>query len=394
MSAGGRAVSWLKNSVRQVQRVRFAAVSRALVNASYLGLCLLLGGTVASAPRSARAQEPEISWRAPAACPSAEVVRERVAALLSRQPSTATRLRATGEITRAAAEGYLLKLSVNTQGHVAARTLRASDCAALAEAGAWLIALAVDPTLVDARAAPALEPKPKETKPDAPQPKPPEEAKPTPPANAKPKADEVKPKPPEEPEPAVDSSDEPERDGSASDVGDLDGGPPAPRAFRAGLLGGLHGSGLPGPVGSLGARVGLLVGGIYGELAAAHLFSREALLTNGGRVAFSGQLLRVRGCYEWGERFRIAPCAGLTGLRSVGEAKAIAQPGSEQTFWLVTGLALQLAYTVRTPFEVIIDAGADLPLSARPRFEVPGYGEVVTGNFVSGHTTFGFGVRY
>lgn len=383
-------MSWLKNSVREVQRVRFAAVARALVNAFCLGLCLMLGGTLASAPRSAHAQEPEISWRAPAACPSAEVVRARVAALLSRQRSTQTRLRATGEITRVAAEGYLLKLSVNTEGHVAARTMRASDCAALAEAGAWLIALAVDPTLVDARTAPALEPKPNETKPDAPKPKPPEEAKPAPAP-----AEEAKPKPADRSEPEVEaSSDEQEREESASDDGELDRGPPAPHAFRAGLLGGLHGSGLPGPVGSLGARVGLLVGRIYGELAAVHLFSRDALLTNGGRVAFSGQLLRVRGCYEWGERVRIAPCAGLTGRRSVGEAKAIAQPGSEQTFWLVAGLALQVAYTVRNPFEVIIDAGADMPLSARPRFEVPGYGEVATGNFVSGHTTLGLGVRY
>ncbi len=329
-------------------RVRCAAVPRTLGNASYFALCLLLGGVLASGPPRARAEEPQIAWSAPAGCPSAEVVRARVASLLSRQRSE-TRLRATGEISRAAAEGYRLTLDVKTNGHVAARTLRASDCAALSEAGAWLIALAVDPALVDAQVDP-------------------------------PPAPEAKPKAEVTGEVAVDSA--------------ADRRPPAARALRAGLLGGIYGSGLPRPVGSLGGRVGFLVGGLYGELAAAHLFSRSEPLTNGGRVAFSAQFLRLRGCYEWGARVRIAPCAGLTGFRTVGDAQAIAEPGREQAFWLAMGAALQVAYAVRAPVELIIDAGVDVPISARPRFEIPGYGEVLTGNFVSGHTTFGLGVRY
>ncbi len=317
----------------------------------------------------------DIDWRAPERCPGVDVVRARVAALLADQ-ANGTRLRASGAIAPAASEGYVLTLVVNANGHRAARTLRAADCAALTDAGAWLIALAVDPTLIDAPAARAATDAGKAKGPSKP-------------------ADPSKPNAKD----AVSAANEPATtQDKPSDPAPPDKETPAPEAeplsLRAGLFGGVYSLGLPAPAAGLGLRAGLSVAGFYAELGFAYLFARTSDLGAGASARFSSQLARARGCMEWGARLRILPCVGLTVLRSAGEVDGIAVATQDYAVWLAGGAAVQLAFMVREPLELMLDGGLDLPLSARPRFEVEGLGPIATGRFVSAHTTLGLGVRY
>jgi len=305
--------------------------------------------------RGARAEaqaEADISWRAPTGCPASNTVRDRVRSLLADNDGRSLTLRARGEIERSGSD-YVLSLVVDVEGHRAERSLRGSDCSALTEAGAFLIALAVDPSLIGVQRQPAVQ----------------EPA-------AEPKAEE---------------SDETEPEDQAGSRESL----VRRMGLRIGVLGGVYHAGLPATQGSLGVRVGGSAGPVYLEFAAAHLFARRLDLTLGADGTLASQLLRARGCVEWGDRLRAGPCAAITVLRSVGELSSGAQSASPgQALWLSTGLAVQVGYVVWAALEAVFDAGFDVALSARPRFEVDGLGTVATAQLVSLHTTLGLGVRY
>lgn len=329
-------------------------------------IALLCGLFVCVVPASAQV-DAEIDWRAPRACPLADVVRARVSSLLSRHTS-ATRLRASGAIAPAASHGYVLTLVVHVNEHRASRTLRASDCAALSDAGAWLIALAVDPTLIRRIGEPdksPTEPAPANTT----------DTKSAPVATTVDETSDTKPTP-------------------AQDAAQTSRAPIVLSA-RAGAFIGVYSTGLPAPALTLGMRMGLgFLEHFYAELALGYALSRSDALDGGASIELASLLTRVRGCMTWGDRLRILPCAGLTGFRSEGRVRGITAPSEDHALWLTGGAALGLAYMVHKPLELLLDAGIDLPLSARPRFEVGGLGTVATGRFVSVHTTLGAGVRF
>src|SRR5690349_14565036 len=105
-------------------------------------------------------------WHAPPECPQQAEVEQRIERLL-RQPLDAQRmasLELSAEVRGDAQRGYVAELRVATATGTQQRELSHQDCAELAEASAFVFAIAIDPELVaaeedtqpaDAQAAPA-----------------------------------------------------------------------------------------------------------------------------------------------------------------------------------------------------------------------------------------------
>lgn len=110
-----------------------------------VSLCAGLGAALA--PRTSRASPPSIAWEAPAGCPDGAEVERRAAALLAGSLRAAPPELRFRFAVRAEAGRWVLEGVQEGAAGSGARTLRASECAALAEAAALLVALAVDPTL-------------------------------------------------------------------------------------------------------------------------------------------------------------------------------------------------------------------------------------------------------
>lgn len=86
----------------------------------------------------------QLDWQAPAGCPDQAGVRGRVAAMLAAGVIEGSDLAATGRVS-AASEGWRLELELVRAGGSERRSLGDSDCAALADAAALMIAVAIDP---------------------------------------------------------------------------------------------------------------------------------------------------------------------------------------------------------------------------------------------------------
>ncbi|MEM9456539.1 MAG: hypothetical protein AAGF11_20345 [Myxococcota bacterium] len=96
-----------------------------------------------------------VRWQAPAGCPEAVDVRERVSALLGRVP-TQRDLQAEGIIDPG--PPWRLELSTTIGGRLQRRVLEANDCATVTEAAALILAVSVDPLRVSPQVAPAQAP--------------------------------------------------------------------------------------------------------------------------------------------------------------------------------------------------------------------------------------------
>ncbi|HYJ10717.1 MAG TPA: hypothetical protein VEX18_16960, partial [Polyangiaceae bacterium] len=122
---------------------------------SVLARALILA--FASAWRPITASALELAWTAPTSCPSQVEVQQRIDSLLG--PSSArTTARATALITATRA-GYQLKLTLSG-GVEGSRRLSGKDCNALAESAAFLIAVAIDPSLPGTQPVPDPPPPP------------------------------------------------------------------------------------------------------------------------------------------------------------------------------------------------------------------------------------------
>jgi hypothetical protein len=103
------------------------------------------------APRTALAQQVSdarvtLEWRAPASCPDGNAVLAKVRALVS--AASAERVTALGVVTEPAAGGrWQLTLETVQGARTWQRSLHAASCDELADAGALIIALVLDPNL-------------------------------------------------------------------------------------------------------------------------------------------------------------------------------------------------------------------------------------------------------
>src|SRR5579883_3423406 len=86
----------------------------------------------------------DLSWSAPAECPTREVVLVEVARLCDRPPPQTTRASVRAEVTRGQDGLWRAVLHVDAGGAHAERPLEAESCDAIASAAALIIALAVE----------------------------------------------------------------------------------------------------------------------------------------------------------------------------------------------------------------------------------------------------------
>jgi hypothetical protein len=312
--------------------------------------------------------------------------------------STATsQLQARGEIRRRAGR-YHLELEVITAGGRAERVLEATDCRSLAKTAAWLMALAVDP---------AASPPASEADGDAaaqshsapPKPSVGSNASaPEQPAAARPEALEPAPAAEAQATSAPDAAPQAEPAAPAR-VRFLRIGPglkrPPARWFRANLAVGIWGAKLVAPQPSLRARFGWGTGVLYLEAIGGVMLpsTRSVPLMAPAEVRFSSAEVGAAACALWGERLRAGPCLGLSALHTRGRVEGISQPERASAWWGDASLSLAAGFVVLRAIELFAEAGAGLPLTARPAFAVDGVGKLAEAAYVSGFARLGLGVR-
>jgi len=168
---------------------------------------------------------------------------------------------------------------------------------------------------------------------------------------------------------------------------------------RAGVLVGVWSGRLPAPQLDSGVRVGLARGALYGELRADWMLARsdEVSWDSQSEVRIRSLALGVAGCAAagaWGDRVRVGPCVRLSLLRSTGSVTQITSPHKEGAFWLASTLSALLGVRLWGLLELSLEAGAGLPLTARPQFSVAGRGDAKVAKVVSLHAVLGLGVRW
>ena len=107
-------------------------------------------GMIVSVPRLAGAEVAslplELAWDAPAGCPDAPRIRQRVEQILGGPVSAPTRVTAHAKVDTSAEGRFLLAMTVRTGDVEETRRIEAASCTAVAEAFAVIVALAIVPT--------------------------------------------------------------------------------------------------------------------------------------------------------------------------------------------------------------------------------------------------------
>jgi hypothetical protein len=314
--------------------------SRAGQRRAWLVLVAVLG-TMALWTAQARALE--LVWTAPAACPSQADVKQRIDALLEAPgkpaASGAQSARASAKLT-STRSGYRLTLTLHGEGIEGTRSLSGNDCAELAETAAFLIAVAIDPSLPGA-APPAPEP--------APTPEPPPAA-PEPPAPA--------PLPPPKPAPTEVL---------------------LPFSLQVSGFGGLWSGGLPRPQTQAGGSVGIATGRVQIEFRGSSDFLARQNVNGGieqdgmqhtGRFESRSVQFELALCHLWGARFFAGPCGSAALVRSFARGKDFTDNRHDALFWATASLAGQAGIRVNRWLEPFLEGGLGLSISERPRFVV------------------------
>jgi hypothetical protein len=207
-----------------------------------------------------------ITWDAPATCPDAEYLRERIAQHLRGVEVEAAVVRA--QVLAPAGEGapWRLRIAIGDEGQ---RELEGASCAALADAAAVMVAISLNAAVAGDDA----------DVPEPPVPAPTDDVPPAQPAAEMVEAATLDPPEPLATRPSAAPSTSPE---------------PASRPRRSppqavlGVTTGVHGVGLPAPGAQLGGRVGLRWGPLSAAVTGTHWFRRERPVV--GDIAASYQL--------------------------------------------------------------------------------------------------------
>jgi hypothetical protein len=326
----------------------------------------------------APAQELALTWIAPAECPQAADVHAMLGRLLAERDAAVDAIEAAARIERVRGHHFRLKLRLHVGAHRAERSLEANSCQDLARTAAWLIAVAIDPTVHAAEhaqdAVPAAEA---------------ESASEQAPAGSRPAGEEPSSVGP--PRDAVSSS------GRESGQNPAPGRPPArarlrPLQGRIGLLAGASFGTAEGVQAELGSAGGLGAGWLYSELELSVLLPRRQELGGGGVVRSWSLRFGLRECALWGTRLRWGPCATLDVLRTVGHAEGLSTNQPDQAlFWAVAGLALRVAWILAGSLELGLAGGLGVAISPRPGFSVEGVGEVAPVSAWPSYVRIGFG---
>jgi hypothetical protein len=343
---------------------------------------------------TASAQPLELRWQAPDACPDRAEVQSRVEHLLERGAATSDWL-ADARVARKG-QRWILKLNLQHAGRRATRTLQADDCVTLSDAAAWLIAVAIDPSVsapaaasVSVQAAatePAVAPETagpqveSSKTPTSPQLANSETPAATQAANREtPAADQAANR-----EPAASK-----QPGQADKTG-------VTAIFGAGVFGGMLAAGFGGAAASLGAQMELRLGWLSFGLLVAHDFERSRSLPANVTAHVSSQELGLQVCLQWGASLHFGPCLALAMRRSSASTNA-SQGSDNAAFWATLGPCAQLTYDLLAQAEVFLNAGLFVPITKRPQFELEQRGRTVGAGGatkVGGAMRLGIGVHW
>jgi hypothetical protein len=291
-------------------------------------------------------------------CSTGAQVQEQVEHLLGRSTATLD-WRADARIARKG-ERWVLQLNLQQRGRSATRTLQADDCVTLSDAAAWLIAVAIDPSVSGPGAVNMAGLTTTEAV--------------TPETNAARADGGEKPAVPQ-----LANSDKQARTDPATSAEEADQQPmPSDEAnvmpvFAGGVFAGVSGAGLAGAAFSLGAQAELRLGWLWFGLLVGHDFERTRSLTSQLAAHFSSQEFGAQLCLQWGAALHFGPCLALTGRRTNAHTSA-SQGRDNAAFWATLGPCVQLTYALFSPLELSLNAGLFVPLSSRPEFELVQFG--------------------
>lgn len=299
-------------------------------------------------PCIAVAATPSLRWDAPAGCGERSQLEAQLAQVIAEQSRAPSEVDIDGRVERTA-RGFHLHLVVHIADKRSVRDLTASDCDSLLQTTSWLLRLALVAEQQDADAPSTGQAKLE---------------------NETQHGGTRLPRPP-----------------GASTIDDSNLGravvrksPDAVR-WRIGVLTGGIAAGLSGVEWSGGARAGLRWSNLLLELAAiAHLGTAHALEVPGAdaHVTFQSQELNVTGCWVFGAAMRAGPCAFMAVLRTSGSSSGISAGQDNAMLWAASGLSVSVGYSASDWVELRWDAGAFIPLSARPSFQVEVFGSPQT----------------
>jgi len=333
--------------------------------ARIVGLALVVA---TPAPAGAQQRLPlELSWHAPAECPSSAAVRaqlERIARV--RTGFTLTPLTARAEVVREGA-GYALRLHTERDGQHGERRLEASDCETLVSSVTLVLALAFGAGVEVSDAAAVPEQNAAGVGSSG------EDAPPAPaPLQSR-----------EQGEPAQDTRSDVDATESSSTTASTADTPPddglrAPRRLKVALLlgGGAQLALLPSAALAVSAGVELGLGVLSVGMRATGWPAVSDGVTAQLSARFDGIGAALAGCgHAPLQALSLALCAGARAAALRGRSSGALDDGSDTAPWYALASAVSLTWPREHALRVRVEAGVALSL-ARARFEIEGPGEV------------------
>ncbi len=318
-----------------------------------------------------------LDWRAPTACPDGAEVLLRLDALVPVRPIAAPGLHAEGRVGPVTGGTWRLELVLRGPGLDDARTIDASDCSALADVAALLLAIAVAPEAVASRhrvaaSAPVDRPAPPREPLLPREPAPPRE----PPA--------VAPVPPAR----LDLDDMPATTRSE---------PRRARALRGALrlAGGAEVGAIPrwSPTAALGAA---LLGSSWRVELAGTYSARDLAYSDrpeaGGRLQLVAGALRGCGVARW-RRLEFPVCAGIELGLLHGVARGVATPRPARDLWIAAQLSAAAAWPIIKNLALVLGLEVSIGLR-RPGFHVEPLGELARSQAIGLRPTLGVELRF
>jgi hypothetical protein len=307
------------------------------LRSALLGLPLVFGARQALGQTAG--SNVELDWDAPSECPSGASVTADVERILAGSPSRTARMRVQATVSRTSPEKWHVELLLRGAEWEAKRGLDGPSCAAVSDAAALVIALAINPEV-------------------------------------------ERPPPPPKPD---------------------TGAEPRPSSFQtptfAGPSLGLGATGDAGsvPDGTVGieGNFGWTIGSVHTEFSGTYFLERRGTLAERDDVGATFRLgaMSLRGCYQFArERLAFGPCVdvGLQWTRAQGFGPIAVHQVSGVTPIIGGGLGAE--WLVSRFFVPYARVGGVVPL-ARPDFAVQGMGHVHRAAVVSFRGTIGFEVH-
>lgn len=356
-----------------------------------LALSLALRAAIAAGEPAGEPAGLELSWDAPPHCPDRATLLAAIDATLGEVEGERRPLRVHGRVHADPRAGFVVRLELD-DGRASTRELRGTSCEELTDAAALVIAMTIDPRLLESLQEPPAVPEPEVPG-----------AEPSGPESSEPGSSEGTPAEGREGEPG---------DGGASDASSAEGGaarapgdPPASEApstrersslrFLGRAQAGIGGGPLPGAAAVLGLVAGLGGRGWRAELSASYWTPRTRASVANPAVGVRAQLwaLGVHGCGEPRRRRLSFPlCAGVLAgavhARGVGELES----RSIASRWVAVALEPGLVWWARPRLGLSLRAEGHAVL-ARPMLRSEPSGTVFTSGPVGGSLRAGLELR-